>query len=64
MSRQKIKRGLEVHVSFEASRIACECLASAYEQLIPLVGRETSAKGEKTRVNSEPRERKTGGISG
>jgi len=64
MSHQKSKRELEIHVRFEASRIAEECLAKAYEQVVPLVRRTTTANGETANELPEPKEPKTGGMQG
>ncbi len=43
MSSQKPKKrlSLKVQVSFEASRVSDDCLASAYEQVIPVRKRTT-----------------------
>lgn len=54
--RQKKKKALEVQVSFEASRIASECLASAYEQIVPQIRCCTSASRKKTDANPEPQQ--------
>lgn len=64
MSEQKSKRELKIHVQFEASRVAGECLANAYEQIVPLVRRATSASGETAHKLPEPKERKAGGMQG
>jgi hypothetical protein len=64
MSEQKSKRELKIHVRFEASRLADECLANAYEQVVPLVRRTTAASGETAYELPEPKERKTGGMHG
>ena len=64
MSHQQSKRELKIHVRFEASRIASECLANAYEQIVPLVRRTTAASGETVNELPEPRQRKTGGMQG
>jgi len=64
MSHQKSKRELEIHVRFEASRIACECLANAYEQIVPLVRRTTAASRETVNELPEAREPKAGGMQG
>ena len=64
MSRKKSQRELEVHVHFEASRIAGECLANAYEQIVPLVRRSTAASGETANELPEPRKQKAGGMQG
>lgn len=64
MSHKKSKRELKVHVQFEASRVACECLANAYEQIVPLVRRTTSSGGETANELPEPKEQKTGGMQG
>ncbi len=36
MARRKGKAELQVRTSFEASRTAAECLAAAYERLVPI----------------------------
>lgn len=64
MSHQKSQRELKIHVCFEASRIASECLANAYEQIVPLVRRTTAASGETANELPQPKERKTGGMHG
>lgn len=66
MSRRQKKRkqALEVKVSFEASRIALECLASAYEQIVPQVRCCTSASRKKTNAKPEPPQQQVGGIHG
>jgi len=40
MGRRKTKE-LEVRIAFEASRVAPQCLADAYERLIPIPRRPT-----------------------
>ena len=45
---------LQVHIRFEASRLSAECLARAYEQIVPIVGRTTVAVNTKTKVHSPP----------
>lgn len=57
----KKRRVLKVHVSFEASRMADECLAAAYEQVIPLVSRVTP--GLSAAVDSQPTRRSGEGVS-
>lgn len=66
MSRRKKKRepALEIKVSFEASRLACECLASSYEQIVPQVRYCTSTSQEKTNAEPEPQQRQVGGMNG
>lgn len=65
MSHQKSnKRELEIHVRFEASRVAGECLANAYEQVVPLVRRTTAASGETANELPQPKERKVGEMQG
>lgn len=64
MSEQKSKRELKIQVRFEASRVAGECLANAYEQVVPLVRRTTAASGKIANELPEPKERKTGGMQG
>lgn len=64
MSHQKSKRELKIKVRFEASRIAGECLANAYEQVVPLVRRTTVASGETANELPESKEQKTGGMQG
>jgi len=66
MSRRQKKRqpALEVKVSFEASRLVFECLASAYEQIVPPVHSCTSASREKTNAKPEPAQRQVGGMHG
>jgi hypothetical protein len=60
--RQKKKAALEVKVSFEASRIASECLASAYEQIVPQIRCCTSASRKKTNAKPEPPQQQVGGM--
>lgn len=64
MSRRQKKRqpALEVKVSFEASRIALECLASAYEQILPQVSCCTSANRKKNNAKPEPPQQQVGGM--
>lgn len=65
MSRRNHKlTELEVHVRFEASHVASECLANAYEQIVPLVRQATKASKEKTNVLPQPTERQVGGMQG
>jgi hypothetical protein len=40
MGRRKTKE-LEVRIAFEASRVAPQCLADAYERLVPIPRRPT-----------------------
>jgi hypothetical protein len=42
------KRGriLEVRVRFEASRIGRDCLAGAYEQIVPIIRRSLALSGQ------------------
>ena len=42
------KRGrvLEVRVRFEPSRIGRDCLAGAYEQIVPIIRRSLSVSGQ------------------
>jgi len=58
----KPKPVLEVKVSFEASRIAAECLASAYEQIVPQVSCCTSASRKTTHAKPEPPQQQVGGM--
>lgn len=62
MSRRnhKCDQVLEIHVRFEASHITSECLASAYEQIVPLVRRTTSASGSLPSVKPESTEQQVG----
>jgi len=46
MSQRKPQKDLEVHVSFEVSRVASSCIASAYEQIVPLVRRSIAVPPE------------------
>lgn len=41
MGRQGVEKSkkLEVHVAFESSRVASECLAQAYERVVPITRR-------------------------
>ena len=66
MSRRQKKRqpALEVKVSFEASRIASECLASAYEQIVPQVSCCTSASRKKNNAQPESLGQQVGGMYG
>lgn len=56
MSSQKPKKRqiLKVQVSFEASRVSDECLACAYEQVLPVVARATLAGSQQTPKQKEP----------
>ena len=56
MSSQKPKkrRIIKVQVSFEVSRVSDECLASAYEQVIPVLARATLAGSQPTPKQKEP----------
>ena len=58
----KPKPVLEVKISFEASRIASECLASAYEQIVPQVSCCTSTSRKKTNAKSETLGQQVGGM--
>ena len=49
MARRKSAE-MDVRIAFEASRIASQCLASAYERLIPIARRLTRP----TAVNQPP----------
>ena len=55
MSSRKSKKlaVLKVHVSFETSRVADECLADAYEQVVPLVRRVTASGSQLAAVDSD-----------
>lgn len=54
----KKRKDLKIVVSFEASRVASECLACAYEQVVPLASRTTRDAGSQLPlVHSEPNER-------
>ena len=66
MSRRKHKRdqALEVHVRFEVSHVALECLASAYEQIVPQVRSCTSASRERSNIKPEPTQQQVGGMHG
>ena len=56
MSSQKPKkrRILKVQVSFEVSRVSDECLAGAYEQVIPVHSRVAQADSQQPSQHSEP----------
>lgn len=41
MARRNKHPGLEVRATFEAARIAPQCLADAYERLVPIPRRPT-----------------------
>lgn len=59
MSSQKPKKNriLKVEVSFEVSRVSDECLALAYEQVIPELRRSTRKDTENPSSSKElPRE--------
>lgn len=66
MSRRQKQRkpALEVKVSFEASRIASECLASAYEQIVPQVSSCTAASRNQTNAQPESPQQQVGGMHG
>lgn len=53
MSRRvsKLRQVIKVTVSFEVSRVADECLASAYEQVVPLVHRAPKVLPGETEVD-------------
>ena len=58
MSSQKPKKRpkIEVIVSFEASRVSHKCLASAYEQVVPMHSRTTIKNSQHSSQPIEPRE--------
>jgi hypothetical protein len=62
MSQRKPQNDLEVHVSFEVSRVASECLAGAYEQIVPLVRRSISVYTELAKEQLEAEEQKARGM--
>ena len=49
------KRGrvLEVRVRFEPSRIGRDCLAGAYEQIVPIIRRSLAVSGQYGAVPAE-----------
>lgn len=47
----KKRKSLNVSVSFEPSRLADECLAAAYEQVIPIRSRLTSTKEARVEID-------------
>ncbi len=56
MSSQKPKKRpiLKVQVSFEASRVSNDCLASAYEQVVPVRSRTTLKDSQHSSKPIEP----------
>ncbi|MEM8715498.1 MAG: hypothetical protein AAGE92_06915 [Cyanobacteria bacterium P01_G01_bin.4] len=58
---QSQKAGLSVKVSFESNRLAAECLAHAYDQLVPLVGRPIVLNSQLEPVPSKPMLSASGG---
>jgi hypothetical protein len=62
MSQRKPQKSLEVHVSFEASRVSSECLASAYEQIVPLVRRSTLIHPQRLKEQREAEESQVRGM--
>lgn len=56
----KQKRILEVRASFEVSRLSPEYLASAYEQILPLVQRVTSMPKQASVININVIEKQIG----
>ena len=62
MSKKQLKsdKGFVVTVSFETSYLADECLASAYEQVVPLISRVTAATA--TEVESEKTQPASGDV--
>jgi hypothetical protein len=64
MSRKQPKshKSFVVTVSFETSHLANECLASAYEQVVPLVSRATAATANE--VESEKTQPAIGDVVG
>ncbi len=59
------RKQLKVMVSFETSRLADECLASAYEQVVPLVSRATPSQGPSASVETaqaQPAQEKVSGF--
>jgi hypothetical protein len=53
MSQRKSHPDLEVHVSFEVSHVASECLADAYEHIVPLVLRRIAVHPELAKAPKE-----------
>ena len=45
MARRRSSRELQVSISFEAIRIAPQCLAVAYEQVVPIARRPVRTAG-------------------
>jgi hypothetical protein len=60
---QKAIAALEVHIRFENGRFSAECLAKAYEQIIPIVCRTTGDVNPTTQAQSVPIFPETGGLS-
>lgn len=62
MSQRKPQKDLEVHVSFEVSRVASACIASAYEQIVPLVRRSISVHPELLKEQLETEKQQARGM--
>jgi len=65
MSSQKPKKSriLKVQVSFEVSRVSDECLASAYEQVIPELRLQTRTDTQRSDSRREQTRKKAEEIS-
>lgn len=63
MGRQKGKENkkLEVHIMFEGSRIASECLSEAYERVAPMTRRALPPGREIIQVKRDETRRHAGG---
>ena len=64
LARQKQASELEVHISFEVSRLSADCLAAAYEQIVPIVCRSTVDISPHNKTKSAPIIPEAGGMSG
>ena len=52
MNRPGLKRELEVRVMFEPNRLAEQCLAAAYERVVPINRRATRLSTDKQERNN------------
>lgn len=63
MGRQGVEKSkkLEVHVVFESSRVASECLAQAYERVVPITRRTIHLEKNITQAKQDRTWRRVGG---
>jgi hypothetical protein len=57
----KKNKKLEVHIMFEASRIASQCLSEAYERVVPMTRRALPSGREIIQVKQDETQRRAGG---